>query len=200
MSGDSAIDRTIAKAKNYFQADARQCSVALWGDSVLYGGYDLGESRLDEPPADALRRLRPRWKVTDHSSNGASATYFSDDFLRSELPERVQLIQYGHNDQILELPYEERMREMIEHAQAKKRSLIITGLSNVERTDKEIGYHAMARRLAQQHHVWFADFGNVEFHDGDTFDGRHPRPAYSLRLVQRIVQTLDQVAPECASS
>lgn len=33
----------------------------------------------------------------------------------------------------------------------------------------------------------------------DVPDGVHPRPAYSERLALRLAETLDKLAPECAS-
>ncbi|WP_155946962.1 hypothetical protein, partial [Pseudacidovorax intermedius] len=48
------------------------CSVALWGDSILHGAHN-GAHRLAEPPAAILKRLRPLYGVEDNSVPGDSA-------------------------------------------------------------------------------------------------------------------------------
>jgi len=174
------------------------CTVALWGDSILHGGYNVTE-RLEEPPAAALKRLRPRWSITDNSLNGASAYLNGAQFIQSQLPERVQVIEYGMNDATLGAPYEPNLRAMIERAKSLGRLPIVTGLSHLATdTAARDAYNDKAKALAGEYGIAFADWDTVAFDPGDTMDGTHPNQAYSVRLVARLAETLDALAPECS--
>ncbi|WP_225784544.1 SGNH/GDSL hydrolase family protein [Xenophilus sp. Marseille-Q4582] len=178
------------------ETNPENCTVALWGDSVMYGGYELVK-RLSSPPAMTLKTLRPQYTVTDHSQNGASAFYFLPIFLSAEHEEDVVVIQYGINDAGHNFPYETSMRSMIERAQAMKKIVMITGISQGGIPNRE-PYNAIAERLAVEYGVYFADWGSVEFHDGDVPDGVHPNQEYSTRLIARLTEILDLAKPECA--
>jgi lysophospholipase L1-like esterase len=180
---------------------APDCTVALWGDSILYGGFGASlTNRIQEPPAAALKRIRPAWKIADHSTPGDSAHKRLPTFVMQPMPARVVVLQYGINDAGNGYQYEPALRGMVDYVQAAGKTSIVTGLSQVkaDRMPQRDGYDATARRVAREEGVLFADWGAARFDTADMVDDIHPRQPYSTRLVERLVLALDQVAPECA--
>lgn len=177
------------------------CTVALWGDSILYGGFGASlANRIKEPPAAALKRIRPAWTIADYSSPGDSAHKRLPTFVLQPMPARVVVLQYGINDAGNSYRYEPALRGMVDYVQAAGKTSIITGLSQVkaDRMPLREDYNATARRVAQEEGVLFADWGAVRFDPADMVDDIHPQQPYSTRLVERLALALDQVAPECA--
>lgn len=173
------------------------CSVELYGDSILHGGY-LGDRRLKEPPADALRRLRPRYRVVDRSVNGETAGTRSASFASEERSGRIVVIQYGLNDAMQGLPLETSLRAMVARARAEGRHVVLTGLSRtLVGADVRDRGDAAVRRVARDLAVPFADWGSVPVRPAEMADILHPAQAYSARLVEHLVRVLDTVAPEC---
>ncbi len=173
------------------------CSVALYGDSILWGAHN-GLNRWPDPPGMMLRRLRPRYGVTDRTMPGASAYAEAMKFTNIHLASRIVVLQYGMNDAGKGYPYEAALRAMVLHVKAQRRTAVITGISNV------VGgmalrdeYDTTARRVAEETAVEFADWSQVDFDPADMADPVHPGEAYSARLTQRLAETLDRVAPEC---
>jgi lysophospholipase L1-like esterase len=182
-------------------AAAPDCTVALWGDSILHGGFGASlTNRIEEPPAAALKRIRPAWKIADYSTPGDSAHKRLPTFVLQPMPARVVVLQYGINDAGNGYRYEPALRGMVDYVQAAGKTSIVTGLSQVkaDRLPLRDGYDAAARRVAQEEGVLFADWGAARFDTADMVDDIHPRQPYSTRLVERLVLALDQVAPECA--
>ncbi|MDQ0069575.1 lysophospholipase L1-like esterase [Variovorax boronicumulans] len=183
-------------------AAAPDCTVALWGDSILYGGFGASlANRIKEPPAAALKRIRPAWTIADYSSPGDSAHKRLPTFVMQPMPARVVVLQYGINDAGNNYQYEPALRGMVDYVQAARKTSIVTGLSQVkaDRMPQRDGYDATARRVAQEEGVLFADWGAARFDPADMVDDIHPQQPYSTRLVERLVLALDQIAPECAS-
>lgn len=176
------------------------CSVALWGDSILHGAHD-GAQRLAEPPAAILRRLRPMYTVEDNSVPGDSAHAREPQFLRLAFKARIVVLQYGINDAGHGYPYEGALRAMVAHAQAQGRAVVITGLSRVRGVlPGRDANDATARRVAADTGSTFADWGAVRFDPADMADGVHPAAPYAERLTEQLARALDRVAPECAAS
>lgn len=176
------------------------CSVALWGDSILHGAHN-GAHRLAEPPAAILQRLRPLYVVEDNSVPGDSAYARQPQFERLTLQARIVVLQYGINDAGHRYPYEPSFRAMVAHVKAEGRTPLITGLSRViggmaGRDEND----AIARRIAADTGSVFADWGEVRFDPADMADGVHPGPRYAERLTAQLAKALDRVAPECAAS
>lgn len=173
------------------------CSVELYGDSILHGGY-LGDRRLQEPPADALRRLRPRYRVVDRTVNGETASARSASFASEERVGRIVVIEHGLNDAMQGLPLESALRAMVAKARAEGRHVVLTGLSRTL-TGAEVRAQgdAAVRRVARDMAVPFADWGSVPVRAAEMADILHPAQAYSGRLVEHLVKVLDTVAPEC---
>lgn len=173
------------------------CSIELYGDSILHGGY-LGDRRLKEPPADALRRLRPRYRVVDRTVNGETASARSASFASEERSGRIVVIAHGLNDAMLGLPLETALRAMVARARAEGRHVVLTGLSRtLVGADVRDRGDATVRRVARDLAVPFADWGRVPVRPAEMADILHPDQAYSARLVEHLVRVLDAVAPEC---
>lgn len=173
------------------------CSVDLYGDSIMHGGY-RGYLRLDEPPAATLKRLRPKYTVHDVSLNGETAAQRARTFESEQRSGHFVIIAHGINDAMQRLPVEASLRQMIEIARREGREVILTGLS---RQPVPIAGRASAdqtmRRLASELSVPFADWDAVKYSPKEMADVLHPAKQYSDRLVQSIVKVLDRLAPEC---
>ena len=175
----------------------RDCTVTFEGDSILHGGY-AADKRFDEPPAAMLKRLRPAYSVIDNSEPGATATRRAPVFSSASLRTHFVVLQHGINDAMSGQPYEPALRRMVAHVQAEGRTPIITGLSRqpITATGRDAA-DEVARRVAAETGALFADWGAVSFKLAEMADVLHPAPAYSERLVGRIVSVLDRAAPEC---
>ncbi|WP_418130502.1 SGNH/GDSL hydrolase family protein [Variovorax sp. 375MFSha3.1] len=175
----------------------RDCTVTFEGDSILHGGY-AANRRFDEPPAAMLKRLRPAYTVIDNSEPGATATRRAPAFSTAPLTTHFVVLQHGINDAMSGQPYEPALRRMVAHVQAEGRTPVITGLSRqpLTATGRDEA-DAIARRVAGETGALFADWGAVTFKPAEMADVLHPAPAYSERLVGRIVLMLDKAAPEC---
>jgi hypothetical protein len=192
----SAPTRPAASAKAPDDAP-RDCTVTLEGDSILYGAYNNNQ-RFDEPPAAMLKRMRPAYTVLDNSVAGSTAAQRAPGFSSTPLTTHFVVLQHGINDGQFGQPYEPALRRMVAHVQAQGRTPVITGLSR--QTHPAPGRDAadnIARRVAGETGALFADWGAVSFKPAEMADVLHPAPAYSERLVGRIVALLDQAAPEC---
>ncbi|WP_280816702.1 SGNH/GDSL hydrolase family protein [Variovorax sp. TBS-050B] len=176
------------------------CSVGLYGDSILYGGFgaNLG-NRLPDPPVVAMRRMRPTWQISDHSVVGDSAFQRRPAFVRQPSTARVVVLEYGINDVGNSYDYEPAFRAMARHVKAQRKALVVTGLSRVRGNlaERREQYDATARRIAAEEGAVFADWGSVPFDPKHMVDDVHPSQEYSTRLVQRLVETLEKAAPEC---
>lgn len=180
-------------------AQTANCSVMLFGDSILYGAHN-GVQRLADPPAAMLQRLRPRYAVMDHSHPGDSAHLHAPRFKRTPLRGRIVVLQFGINDAGQDYPdYERAMRAMVRRVRAQGLVPLITGLSHVsEGQAGRDAYDRSARRVAHSTGTAFADWGAVHFDTADMADAVHPGQPYAARLTQQLVRALDRVAPECA--
>ncbi|SOE06178.1 GDSL-like Lipase/Acylhydrolase family protein [Variovorax sp. YR752] len=189
---------SAAKAQGPSDLQASHCSVDLYGDSILHGGYG-GSFRLEEPPSTTLHRLRPRYQVTDHTVNGETATARAKVFERESRTGHFVVIAHGINDAAQNLPLEPALRAMIAVSRREGREVILTGLSRqlVPVPGRTYSDGAI-RRVAADLRVPFADWDTVEYSRAEMADILHPAKSYSDRLVRRIVNVLDSLAPECA--
>lgn len=183
------------------EAPVKECSVSLYGDSILRGSYlHHGISvTIPEPPAATLRRIRPAYNVIDNSRDGNSVLLDLHRFLNSSFDTRFVVIEYGINDAGHGFIYEEPLRSMVRRVKATGREPIVTGLSRTtDELSNRIEYNAAARRVAEQEGALFADWDSVRFDKSEMMDRVHPAQPYSTRLAERIVEVLDKAAPECA--
>lgn len=198
------------------QAVASDCSVTLYGDSVLNGAYTILPTRevhrLDEPPSDTIQRLRPKYRVDDRTKNGQMAAELAETFVEDERSTRFVVIENGIIDAWRDKPMGEHLRSMAADVREEGRIPILTGLSKYVRyDDPEPGYamtpemvslrdeyHQQIKQMAAEEGFAFADFGLAPFNGAsDLKDAVHPDKPYSDRLVERLLATLDTIAPEC---
>jgi len=174
-----------------------ECSVTLYGDSVLYGYTDAG--RLAEPPAAALKRLMPAMRVVDHSTPGDYLLLRMPKFMNDDIDTRFVVIQHGLNDAGNGFSYETPLRTMAQRVKSLGRTLVVTGISRVKpEMPNRQPYDDIARRVASEEGALFADWGAVRFDPAEMTDDVHPAQPYSVRLTERLVSVLSAAAPECA--
>jgi lysophospholipase L1-like esterase len=174
------------------------CSVALFGDSIMHGGYQL-TLRLPIPPAANVKIQRPKYEVKDYSYNGASAAQSLPSFLSQEITSEVVVIEYGVNDAGNGLLYEIPMRSMLDRAKALNKKIIITGiLKSAAGLPRYNEYNEVAKALAKEYGATWAGWDEVAFDASkDAPDGLHPSQEYSTRLVGALATALDIVSPDC---
>jgi hypothetical protein len=181
------------------------CTVSLEGDSIQWGGYANGGPvvmRLEEPHYLAIKRMRPKYEVTDFSKNGEAAVTRLPAFLNISPPGRIVVIQYGVNDTGAASnvdAYKEALRSMVQRVKAFGKIPVITGLS-MSVIPKLTEFNAAAKQVATEENVIFADWASAVWNpdtDMDVVGGAHPKQAYSLRLAEKTVAALDRAAPEC---
>jgi hypothetical protein len=175
----------------------RDCSVTLEGDSIM-SGIHTPDTRLPESPAALLRRMRPAYTVTDNSASGSTAFARAPEFAKTPVTTRFVVLEHGINDAQFGKPYEPALRGMVAHVKAAGRIPLITGLSRQPLPSRGRDAHDQtARRVAADTGSLFVDWGAVAFKPREMADVLHPGPAYSARLMARLVAVLDMAAPEC---
>jgi len=179
-------------------AAAPTCSVTLFGDSVMHGGYQL-TLRLPIPPAANVKIQRPKYDVKDFSYNGATASQSLPSFLAEDITTQVVVIEYGVNDAGNGLLYEIPMRSMLDRAKALNKKIIITGiLKSASTLPRYNEYNDVAKALAKEYGAVWAGWDEVAFDASkDAPDGLHPSQEYSNRLVGALATALDVVSPDC---
>lgn len=176
------------------------CSVTLYGDSILHGVADAdGKNRLPEHPANVIERMRPSYLVIDRTVPGDFAAYRSSQFVRDRINTRLVVFEHGMNDAGQRFDYAEPLRKMIRRVKTLGKTPIVTGLSRSQIGHRD-AYDALARRIATEEGVIFADWGAVSMTETDLQDGLHPHQAYSTRLAEQLVRALDRAAPECTTA
>ncbi|PSL83838.1 hypothetical protein C7T35_14395 [Variovorax sp. WS11] len=204
LAGCSA-SRPLAPIVDLPQPSAAQkprhdCSVTLYGDSILHGVADsAGKVRLEEHPAEVIERLRPAYFVVDKTVPGDFVVYRSSEFLRDRIMTRLVVIEHGMNDASQRFDYAEPLRKMIRRIKTLGKTPIVTGLSRSQVGARD-AYDAMARRIATEEGAIFADWGAVGMTPADLQDGLHPAQAYSRRLAEQLVKALDRATPECVTA
>lgn len=179
-------------------AEKPVCSVSLFGDSIMHGGYQV-TLRLPLPPADNLKLQRPNYEVQDFSYNGGTAFQSSSTFLNQQLTTRIIVFEFGVNDAGNSLPYEVPMRQMLDRAKVLDKKIIITGiLKSAVPFPRYVEYNDIAKALAKEYGAVWAGWDEEAFNvDTDAPDKLHPSQEYSTRLVQRVASAMDVIAPEC---
>lgn len=174
---------------------AIDCSVALYGDSILHGMAE-GATRIAEAPAAAIKRLRPAFTVTDRTAPGLTATGLANSFASERLTARIVVLQPGTNDAGQGLSVEQPYQSLIRIAHDAQRSVVVTGLSRIsEPTPAWVESAAAIERIATGAGAIYANWPAVE---AELADGLHPTQAGSHALVDSLVRALDLAAPECA--
>lgn len=181
-------------------APVNKCSVDLNGDSILAGAYSLSGQTvyLAERPAAILKRMRPAYTVVDRSVPGETAATRSVTFYNATRAGHFQVFEHGINDATGSTGYEPALRGMVEYVKAEGRVPLITGLSRTRIfITNAAAYNAIAAKVASDTITAFADWQTVAYDPLDMADDYHPGPKYAERLMARIVERLDVLAPEC---
>jgi len=123
-------------------------------------------------------------------------------FLNEDLPGEVVVIQWGIND-VMQAPayYKQALRAEVQRVNALGKRPVVTGLARIIDPAYVIFRDAgdqIAREVAGEEGAAFADWGSVPFNVSEMIDPIHPGPIYQGRLTERLAETLDAVAPECA--
>lgn len=180
---------------------AVDCSIRFEGDSILYGADGRGQ-RSSDPPAAILKRIRPAYSIDDQSTPGETATRRMPILVNLPISSRLVVVQFGMNDAGNATAYEPAMRAILERMKALGKQAIVTGISRTSPDAAPLehreAYDAIARRLAGEYGVPFADWGSVELPAALMLDGVHPGIEGTQRLVVKLAAALDAVAPECA--
>jgi len=176
-----------------------ECSVTLYGDSILV------------PAAAELAKLRPKYRIVDKAVAGTKLASLDRTFANDWRNTRIVIIENGSIDAWHGTPASllaSTLGAMADYLRAEGRVTVITGPSHVAYFSGSLlpvfgdagraMFELEVKKLAADRGIAFADWGSVQF-DGaaDVPDGIHPRAAYSDRLVLRLAETLDRLAPEC---
>ena len=180
----------------------RDCSIRFEGDSILNGANGQSQ-RMSDPPAAILKRLRPAYTIDDRSTPGESAARRMPALINEQISSRFVVVQFGINDAGAGTAYEPAMRAILERVKALGRTPIVTGISRTNPDAPPLAnrdaYDAIARRLATEYGVPFANWDAVDLPAALMVDGVHPNVEGTQRLVLALVAALDAVAPECKS-
>lgn len=185
---------------------ADDCSLVLYGDSILNGTYVLAEHAMRHPrnPVAELKAQRPAWQIDDRTQPGQSLAKLAKNFANDPRSSRVVVIGSGiaegwsGGSVMSSLPW------MLEAVRYEGRTPVLTGYArqvpnSFITPDKMAGrdrVDAEAKALARESDVEFADFGAAG--PVGIVDDVHPTQTYSLRLTGQLIEALDRVAPECS--
>lgn len=176
---------------------APDCTVDLYGDSIMAGWYlkDMGL----ETPGQMLKRMRPAYKVNERAVGGEQAVQRAPMFDGGD--SHFVVIEHGVNDAARGIDFAAALRSMVRQAKAEGRTVILTGLSqHTFPLDWVTAANELVRRVAAEEGATFADWLSVPHKGaGEMWDETHPGDVFTERLVVRLIEKLDQLAPECAS-
>lgn len=170
----------------------RDCSVVLYGDSIMWG-EDKNRTRLESPPAVTLKKIRPVYTIEDRSVGGETATARAKTFNNEHRPQRIVVIQHGINDVFQDLDFEAPLKSMITYAQAEGHKVILTGFNRMD-FETWLPFAERVKRIAIDTGAMYGEWASVP---GKTYDTVHPDQEMSIALVERLAWALDRIAPEC---
>lgn len=169
----------------------RDCTVDLYGDSVLHG--QNGAGLLAETPAQFIKRTRPAYTVKDWAVDGAGIYQQLPFMLPVTFGDaRFAVLEWGIADSLagytdIATPY----RTVIANVQLAHKTPVVTGIvSSFNKPDIAAQPKAVAKDLS----VYYAGWDAVAI---TTVDGLHPDQTSSNVLAGKIIEVLDLLAPEC---
>jgi hypothetical protein len=184
------------------------CTVVLYGDSIMHGGYVDGteSKRYPRHLSAELKSQRPAWTVDDRTVSGQSLSKMAKIFNNETRASRFVVLGSGIAEAWSGEDVKRQLTQLVQAVRSEGRTPILTGYSrqvpNAFMTpDRLAGRdHANAdvKALATEMSVPFADFGAVE--PVEIIDLIHPTQAYSLGLTAQVIRVLDEVAPECKAA
>ncbi|MBO9515288.1 MAG: SGNH/GDSL hydrolase family protein [Variovorax sp.] len=181
------------------------CSVVLYGDSIMHGGYvDGTETKRHARHLSAeLKAQRPAWTVDDRTVSGQSLAKMSKIFYKETRSARVVVLGSGIAEAWSGGDVKAQLAQLVHDVRDEGRVPILTGyarqvpngfmtperLAGRDRADADVA------ALADELDVTFADFGAAG--PVEIIDDVHPTQAYSLRITEQLIRALDKAAPEC---
>jgi lysophospholipase L1-like esterase len=173
----------------------------------VYADSIMANNGTQERPLASVQKQYPALTFVDHSAPEVLLTDIARRF--DELPRsgRWVVIESGVIDawrNVKPALYVQALQDIIDGLRAEGREPILTGFSRqIEMPALHIRkpqllrrarYDELTRLVALDRKVTFVDWGAVRF-DGpdDLQDGIHPNRAYSDRLFQKLLSTLEHV-------
>jgi hypothetical protein len=172
-------------------APARDCTVDFRGDSILHGENTHGV--LPETLAQHLERISPLYTVNDLAINGSAINDTVPLLPPAVFHSRFQVLEWGVNDPAhgytdIKAAY----RTVVANVRQAGKVPVITGIDS-SFTNSSIA--TQAKEVALELKVAYAGWDDIK---GTTIDGLHPDQVTANVLTQKIVDTLNDLAPECA--
>jgi hypothetical protein len=192
-SGEPASASLVATPPPVATAGApapADCSIALWGDSLLAGQSTVGA--LAQSPAQFIRSARPRYTVDDFTISGSGGNEAEAGFRGYPLTDRFVVLEWGANDTTE--GYTDItgvLTRDVQWVQSHGKTPILTGIDPAYNNPLII---AQPIAVAKATGAAYAGWDTVQ---GGTVDGLHPDQATSNALAQKIIDVLDTLAPEC---
>jgi hypothetical protein len=185
---------------------AGDCSLVLYGDSILNGTYVLAEHAMRHPrnPVAELKAQRPAWQIDDRTQPGQSLAKLAKGFANDPRSSRVVVIGSGIAEGWSGGSVMSNLPWMLDAVRYEGRTPVLTGYArqvpnSFITPDKMAGRDHVdteAKALARESDVEFADLGAAG--PVEIVDDVHPTQTYSLRLTGQLIEALDRVAPECS--
>ena len=190
------------------QKKKNHCSLDLYGDSILHGAYVHKEGDREQAgrwtrfPAAEIKTQRPAYTIHDRTLSGQSLAAMTADFKVSDMS-RIVVLGNGIAEGWYGGDVRNTLANLVQVIRKSGGTPIITGyarqLPNRYMTPKKLAGRDRAdndaREVAELMRVAFVDFGAAG--PIEIVDNVHPSEAYSLRLTERLIKTLDELAPEC---
>lgn len=185
--------------------DPSLCTVEVYGDSIM------ASNGSDETPVATLQRIRPNlWVLADHSVPGMPLHTVATYFPHLTITAHFVVIQNGvidawQGENINTVMYD--YTSIVRRVRDEGRIPVLTGfphqvpgtLSSYSLWLRDF-YDSVIRAVARNANVAFADWDSVPFYGAvDLIDTVHPNREYSHRLIGRLAQTLDSIAPGCTA-
>jgi hypothetical protein len=148
--------------------------------------------------------------IEDRAVGGTALMQLASVFHGQPRSSRIVVLENGVIDSWVGVPVSTVLATysaMIDTIKAEGRIPIVTGYAHQRLGTLDLG--SLARRdehdgalktFMLERGVAFADYNTVAWGptEAELPDSVHPGPEYSARLAQRLLETLDRVAPECA--
>ncbi|MDM0021928.1 SGNH/GDSL hydrolase family protein [Variovorax saccharolyticus] len=181
------------------------CTVEVYGDSIM------ASNGSNETPVATLQRIRPNLRVlADHSVGGMPLHTVATYFPYLTIAAHFVIIQNGvidawQGENINTVMYD--YTSIVRRVRDEGRIPVLTGfphqvsgvLSSYNLRFRDF-YDSVIRAVALNANVAFADWDSVPFYGAvDLLDTVHPNREYSHRLIGRLAQTLDAIAPGCTA-
>ena len=191
------------------QAPTPNCTIDLYGDSILHGAYvrkqDGKEAfgRWQRHPSAEIKTQRPGYVVNDMTVSGQSLAMMFAAY-KPDPAARIVVLGNGIAEGWYGGDLDHNLRTLVQSVRANGGIPVITGFArqvpNHYMTAKKLAgrdrAEADARAVAESMNVAFVDLGAAG--PVEIVDDVHPSEACSLRLTARLIETLDRITPECS--